>query len=68
MNDNKTEKGLYKSKIKASKKYDSEKVDTIRLRVPKGWKEKIESHIQATGHKSMNSFICSLIKNEIGIE
>ena len=28
-----------RSRLRASEKYDRENVDSIRLRVPKGWKE-----------------------------
>lgn len=59
----------YTSQIRASKKYDKENVDNIRVRVPKGWKEQIQSYVSGSNkYKSVNDMICTLIKNEIGIE
>lgn len=64
----KTENGLYKSKIKASENYDKGK-DHIRLRVPQGWKEQIQSYVESSDkYNSVNAMICDLIKNEVGIE
>lgn len=65
----KTENGLYKSKIKASENYDKNNVDNIRLRVPKGWKEQMQSYVESSDkYNSVNSMLCELIKNEVGIE
>lgn len=65
----KTEKGLYKSKIEASKKYDDERVDSVRLRVPKGWKEQMQEYVKASEkYNSVNAMICDLIKQEIGLD
>jgi hypothetical protein len=62
----KTEAGLYKSKIEASKSYDKENVDNIRVRVPKGWKEQMQSYIKTSKkYDSVNGMICDLIKQEI---
>lgn len=62
----KTEAGLYKSKIKASKVYDKENVDNIRVRVPKGWKEQMQSYVKTSKkYDSVNGMICDLIKQEI---
>ena len=62
----KTEAGLYKSKIVASKVYDKENVDNIRVRVPKGWKEQMQSYIKTSKkYDSVNGMICDLIKQEI---
>lgn len=62
----KTEAGLYKSKIKASTVYDKENVDNIRVRVPKGWKEQMQSYIKTSKkYDSVNGMICDLIKQEI---
>ena len=36
------ELSTYDSKIRASEKYDKENVDNIRVRVPKGWKDKMQ--------------------------
>jgi hypothetical protein len=63
-NENKT--GRYQ--LKASAKYDKEKVDNIRLRVPAGWKEKMQQYAKETGYSSMNAFLVDLIRREIKIE
>lgn len=64
-----TNSGLYKSKIKASKQYDKNNVDNIRVRVPKGWKEQMKEHVSSTNkYNSVNSMICDLIQKEIGIK
>ena len=59
----KTDSGLYKSKIEASKQYDKNNVDNIRVRVPKGWKEQMQDK-----YNSVNSMICDLIQKEVGIK
>lgn len=41
---------------RALKKYDSEKVDNIHMRVPKGKKEIIQAHATKRG-ESFNSFL-----------
>jgi hypothetical protein len=65
----KTESGLYKSKITASKVYDKKNVDNIRVRVPKGWREKMQLHVSCSDkYNSVNSMICDLIKKELNIE
>ena len=65
----KTEAGLYKSKIEASKVYDKENVDNIRVRVPKGWKEQMQSYVASSDkYSSVNGMICDLIQKEVGIE
>ena len=65
----KTEAGLYKSKIEASKVYDKENVDNIRVRVPKGWKEQMQSYVAGNDkYSSVNGMICDLIQKEVGIE
>lgn len=61
----KTENGLYRSKIIASKKYDK-KCDIIHIRVKKGYKEVIKDYSIKKGYNSVNSFIVDLVKNEIG--
>lgn len=62
----KTKNGLYKSKIKASEKYDKENVDNIRVRVPKGWKKEMQSYVKTSKkYSSVNGMICDLIKQEI---
>ena len=62
----KTDSGLYKSKIEASKQYDQNNVDNIRVRVPKGWKEQMQEYVKTTKkYDSVNGMISALIKQEI---
>lgn len=49
---------------KASIKYMSEKTDDIRLRVPKGLKDKYRREAEARG-KSMTQFIVDCVEKEI---
>ena len=49
---------------KASIKYISEKTDDIRLRVPKGLKEKYRIEAEKRG-VSMTQFIINCVENEI---
>lgn len=65
----KTDSGLYKSKIEASKQYDKNNVDNIRVRVPKGWKEQMQDYVSSTDkYNSVNSMICDLIQKEVDIK
>lgn len=50
---------------KASLKYMAEKTDDIRLRVPKGLKEKYRKEAEKRG-ESMTQFIINCIEKEIG--
>lgn len=44
-------------------------VDNIRVRVPKGWREKMQLHVSCSDkYNSVNSMICDLIKKELNIE
>lgn len=49
---------------KASIKYMAEKTDDIRLRVPKGLKDKYRSEAKKRG-VSMTQFIVNCVENEI---
>jgi len=49
---------------RAIKKYEQEKVDRIIFRVPKGTKEKIQSHAEAQG-ESLSGFINRAITEAI---
>lgn len=57
-----------RSQLKASENYDKN-VDNIRLRVPKGWNDKMKAYVKASDkYNSVNSMICELIRKEINIE
>ncbi len=51
-----TYKGSTDAMRKAIKKYQSEKVEDVRIRVPKGRKEEIKRHAESMG-ESMNQFV-----------
>ena len=53
-----------KSQLNASKKYISERLDEIKLRVPKGEREIIKSHAEKMG-QSLNGFVRRAIKETI---
>ena len=67
----KSASGVYKSTQKAIKKNDAqlkEKVDDIRLRVPKGWREIMKKYVKNhPEYNSINTMICDLIRKEINI-
>lgn len=57
-----------RSRINASRKYDRDNVDNIRLRVPKGWKELMQDYVRSSDkYTSVNAMICDLIRQEVGI-
>lgn len=49
---------------RAIKKYESEKLDKILLRVPKGNKERIQEHAKSQG-ESTNAFIYRAVNETI---
>lgn len=57
-----------RSQLNASAAYDAN-VDNIRLRLPKGYKEKMQEYVQNHPDKynSVNAMIRILIENEIGL-
>lgn len=66
----KTDNELYLSKIEASKKYDSNNVDNVRVRVPKGWNQLMKDYVENNKDKynSVNAMLIDLIRKELGIE
>jgi len=52
------------AKLKANKKYLTEKVDTLQIRVPKGQKDIVKEFAKSRG-KSLNAFVLELINREI---
>lgn len=58
-----------RSQLKASENYDKNNVDNVRLRVPKGWKEQMQTYVESSDkYNSVNAMLCDLIKKEIGIK
>lgn len=53
-----------RSQLNASKKYDKS-VDIIKLRVPAGYKEKIQIYVKSHNYNSMNAFLIDLIENKL---
>ena len=59
-------KGRYtEAQKKSAEKYLHEKVEDIRIRVPKGEKEKIKAYAESQG-KSLNQFIVDCIAAGMG--
>lgn len=52
------------SRLRANKKYQIEKTDEIKLRVPKGNKERIQEHAKTQG-ESTNAFIYRAVNETI---
>lgn len=48
-------------------KYNKKTYDPIHLRVKKGNKDKIKKHANDSGYPSINNYINSLIKKDMGI-
>ena len=58
----------YDSKLRANARYD-QTMDSLKVRVPKGWKEQMLEYIsQSDQYSSINGLICDLIRKEVGIE
>ena len=53
-----------KAQLEASRKYQKEKLEEIKFRVPKGNKERIQAHAKANG-ESTNAFIYRAINETI---
>ncbi len=52
------------AQLAASKKYHQEKLDELKLRVPKGNKDRIQEHAKAQG-ESTNAFIYRAVNETI---
>ena len=64
-----------RSRLNASEKYDKNNVDNIRLRVPKGWNDRMKQHVAeqkltdgTPKYNSVNDMLVQLIRKEIGID
>ena len=58
--------GYYKSQKIYSKNYDKNEVDQVRVRVPKGWNDKMKEYVNGSDkYKSVNDMINKLIAAEI---
>ena len=53
-----------KAQLEASRKYQKEKLEEIKFRVPKGNKERIQAHAKENG-ESTNAFIYRAINETI---
>ena len=59
---------MEKSKQQISKdRYLREKVDEFKVRVPKGFKIKVQEYAKSK-NKSLNSYILELIEQDMGIK
>ena len=50
--------------LKAINKYQTEKVDEFKIRVPKGQKEEIQQFAKSKG-KSLNAYVVDLIRTDM---
>lgn len=55
---------ISEARLRANKKYQLEKTDEIKLRVPKGNKERIQEHAKKQG-ESTNAFIYRAVNEAI---
>lgn len=59
--------GTSESQLKANRKYEVEKTDNIRVRVPKGSANIIKDYVaESEKYSSVNEMIIKLIEKEIG--
>ena len=56
----------YEERKEANKRY-LEKLDEIKVRVPKGRKAAIEAYVVEAGYYSVNGYISDLIRVDIGL-
>ena len=52
---------INEAKLKANKKYITEKLDDVRFRVPKGEREILKKHAEKMG-ESVNAFVYRAVK------
>lgn len=50
---------------RAVAKYNDEKTDLIRLRVPKGTKDKWQASADRAGAKSLTAFVCAIMEEKL---
>lgn len=55
------------NKVEYNANYTKTKYDTFNVRVPKGYKEEITEFYKACDYTSMNSYITTLIQNDMDI-
>ena len=55
---------VLEARLRANRKYQEEKLDEIKFRVPKGNKERIQEHAKAQG-ESTNAFIYRAVNEAI---
>ena len=64
---NKIINGTSENQKKASRKYETEKTDNIRVRVPTGAAEIIKNYVSGSNkYRSVNAMIIDLLEKEIG--
>lgn len=60
------------AQLRAIKKYEDglkDKIDNIRIRVPKGWKDMLQEYVKEhPDYNSVNALLCDLIAKELKIE
>lgn len=72
MSDEKKQTKTSEAQLRAIKKYEDaqkDKIDNIRIRVPKGWKDMLTDYVkQHPEYNSVNALLCDLIREKLGIE
>ena len=58
-----------RSRLLASESYDKNNVDVVKLRVPKGWKDRMKAYVsESDQYRSVNDMICTLIRRELDLK
>ena len=72
MSDEKKQTKTSEAQLRAIKKYEDaqkDKIDNIRIRVPKGWKDMLTDYVkQHPEYNSVNALLCDLIREKLDIE
>lgn len=72
MSDEKKQTKTSEAQLRAIKKYEDaqkDKIDNIRVRVPKGWKNMLTDYVkQHPEYNSVNALLCDLIRKKLNIE
>ena len=72
MSDEKKQTKTSEAQLRAIKKYEDaqkDKIDNIRIRTPKGWKDMLTDYVkQHPEYNSVNALLCDLIREKLNIE
>ncbi len=72
MSDEKKQTKTSEAQLRAIKKYEDaqkDKIDNIRIRAPKGWKDQLQEYVKDhPEYNSVNALLCDLIREKLNIE